>query len=298
MKVNLPINLLLFVLFIFFSNDLFSQTKIKLYNSTPNCDLNKKDVIEETELDLRFFEIENPEMWYYPSENKKDENNAILVIPGGGYQFLSFTNEGTNVAKWLNSIGIDAFVLKHRLPYNYNGSCKQKVAIEDAQKALEIIKKDSEKFRVNKENVGVIGFSAGGHLASSVSNLGLKGVNKPDFAILVYPVIQMNSNYKSWTFNSFFGEEYDEKLISKYSNEKNVNSDTPPTLLIHSNNDNGTPPTNSISYYLALRKNNIPASIHIWEDGGHGYGVAKDRGTIESWLEIAKDWMQLRGVTN
>jgi acetyl esterase/lipase len=298
MKVNLSINSLLFVLFIFSLNNLFSQTKIKLHNSTPNCDLNKKDVIEKTELDLRFFEIENPEMWYYPSENKKDENNAILVIPGGGYQFLSFTNEGTNVAKWLNSVGIDAFVLKHRLPYNYNGSCKQKVAIEDAQKALEIIKKDSEKFRINKENVGVIGFSAGGHLASSISNLGQKGVNKPDFAILVYPVIQMNSNYKSWTFNSFFGEEYDEKLISKYSNEKNVNSDTPPTLLIHSNNDTGTPPTNSISYYLALRKNNIPASIHIWEDGGHGYGVAKDRGTVESWLEIAKDWMQLRGVTN
>jgi len=297
MKADILLNFALIVLLVFSSNNLVSQTKIKLYNSTPSCDINKKDRIEETETDLRFFEIENPEIWYYPSENKKDNNNAILIIPGGGYQFLSFTNEGINVAKWLNSIGLDAFILKHRLPYNYTGGCKQKVAIEDAQKALEIIKNKSEKWGINKDNIGVIGFSAGGHLASSISNLGLKGFNKPDFAILVYPVIQMNSNYKSWTFNSFFGEEYDEKIISKYSNENNVNSDTPPTLLIHSNNDIGTPPTNSISYYLALRKNNIPSSIHIWEDGGHGYGVAKDRGTVESWLIIAKDWMQLRGLT-
>ena len=297
MKADILLNFALIVLLVFSSNNLVSQTKIKLYNSTPSCDINKKDRIEETETDLRFFEIENPEIWYYPSENKKDNNNAILIIPGGGYQFLSFTNEGINVAKWLNSIGLDAFILKHRLPYNYTGGCKQKVAIEDAQKALEIIKNKSEKWGINKDNIGVIGFSAGGHLASSISNLGLKGFNKPDFAILVYPVIQMNSNYKSWTFNSFFGEEYDEKIISKYSNENNVNSETPPTLLIHSNNDIGTPPTNSISYYLALRKNNIPSSIHIWEDGGHGYGVAKDRGTVESWLIIAKDWMQLRGLT-
>ena len=102
----------------------------------------------------------------------------------------------------------------------------------------------------------------------------------------------------SGTFNSLFGDNPDVNIIQDYSNDLNVNQETPPTILIHSNNDEGTPPENSISYYSALRKNNVPASIHVWEDGGHGYGLAKGRGTIESWTKIVKEWLTLRGVIN
>ena len=107
-----------------------------------------------------------------------------------------------------------------------------------------------------------------------------------------------NRNNGSGTFNSLFGDNPDERIIQDYSNDLNVNQETPPTILIHSNNDEGTPPENSISYYAALRDNNIPSSLHIWEDGGHGYGLAKNRGTIESWTKIVKNWLTLRGVIN
>ena len=228
--------------------------------------------------------------------NKDANKPAVLVIPGGGYAFLSITNEGISIAEWLNEIGIDAFMLKHRLPNNYDGPCKQNVASEDAFKALEIIRANSEKWNIDSNNVGVIGFSAGGHLASTISTKGKLGFNKPDFAILLYPVITMKIDKQTWTFKSLFGDNPDESIIQNYSNDLNVNQETPPTILIHSNNDVGTPPENSISYYSALRKSNVPASIHIWEDGGHGYGLAKGRGTIESWTEIVKEWLTLRGV--
>ena len=174
-----------------------------------------------------------------------------------------------------------------------------KMLPQDAFKAIELIRDNSKKWNIDSNNFGVIGFSAGGHLASTISTKGILGFNKPDFAILLYPVITMNIDKKKWwTFNSLFGDNPNESIIQNYSNDLNVNQETPPTILIHSNNDVGTPPENSISYYSALRENNVPASIHIWEDGGHGYGLAKGRGTIESWTKIVKEWLTLRGVIN
>ena len=278
------------------TNFIFAQKKIPLYDSTLECDIDKKDSIVEKDGSTYIYEIKTPEMWYYPSENKEDNKPAIMVIPGGGYTFLSITNEGISIAKWLNGLGIDAFMLKHRLPNNYSSPCKQRVATEDALKAVELIRENSSKWKIDSKNIGVIGFSAGGHLASTISTKGELNVNKPNFAVLVYPVITMNINSKTWTFSNLFGENPSPDIINKYSNDLNVNSQTPPTILIHSNNDKGTPPENSLSYYSALRKNNIPAALHIWEDGGHGYGLGKGRGSIESWPKIVKEWLKIRNV--
>ena len=280
------------------SSNVTSQQKIPLYNSIQRCDLNKKERIVERDGSTYIYEIEYPEIWYYAAKNKDVNKPAVIVIPGGGYTFLSITNEGISIAKWLNELGIDAFMLKHRLPNNYDGICKQNVAYSDASKAFELIRANSKQWDIDPNNVGVIGFSAGGHLASSISTKGIKGIDKPDFAILVYPVITMSIDKQTWTFSSLFGDNTDESIIQNYSNDLNVNQETPPTILIHSYNDEETPPENSISYFSALRKNNVPASIHIWEDGGHGYGLAKGRGTIESWTKIVKEWMILRGVIN
>ena len=277
-------------------NLIFAQKKIPLYTSAIECDIDKKDSIVEKDGSTYIYEIKTPEMWYYPSENKDNNKPAVMVIPGGAYTFLSITNEGISIAKWLNGIGIDAFMLKHRLPNNYSGSCKQRVATEDALKAVELIRENSSKWKIDSKNIGVIGFSAGGHLASTISTKGELNVNKPNFAVLVYPVITMNINSKTWTFSNLFGENPSPDIINKYSNDLNVNSQTPPTILIHSNNDEGTPPENSLSYYSALRKNNIPAALHIWEDGGHGYGLGKGRGSIESWPEIVEEWMKTRNI--
>ena len=284
------------LLTLFSTNLTFAQKKIPLYDSALECDIDKKDSIVEKDGSTYIYEIKTPEMWYYPSENKEDNKPAIMVIPGGGYTFLSITNEGISIAKWLNGLGIDAFMLKHRLPNNYSSPCKQRVATEDALKAVELIRENSSKWKIDSKNIGVIGFSAGGHLASTISTKGELNVNKPNFAVLVYPVITMNINSKTWTFSNLFGENPSPDIINKYSNDLNVNSQTPPTILIHSNNDKGTPPENSLSYYSALRKNNIPAALHIWEDGGHGYGLGKGRGSIESWPKIVEEWMKIRNV--
>lgn len=290
------ITLLSLLLILFSTNLTFAQKKIPLYDSALECDIDKKDSIVEKDGSTYIYEIKTPEMWYYPSENKEDNKPAIIVIPGGGYTFLSITNEGISIAKWLNGLGIDAFMLKHRLPNNYSSPCKQRVATEDALKAVELIRENSSKWNIDSKNIGVIGFSAGGHLASTISTKGELNLNKPNFAVLVYPVITMNINSKTWTFSNLFGENTSPDIINKYSNDLNVNSQTPPTILIHSNNDKGTPPENSLSYYSALRKNNIPAALHIWEDGGHGYGLGKGRGSIESWPKIVKEWLKIRNV--
>ncbi len=288
----IPISIFLF----FISDIIFAQQIIPLYNSALDCDFDKKDRIVEEGGSTYIYETKSPEIWYYTSENKESNKPAVLVIPGGGYTYLSITNEGISIAKWLNSLGIDAFMLKHRLPNNYSGTCKQIVATQDALRAIELIRNNSSKWEIDSNNIGVIGFSAGGHLASAISTKGKLNINKPNFAILVYPVITMNLNSKTWTFNSLFGENPDPDIIKKYSNDLFVDEETPPTILIHSNNDVGTPPDNSLSYYSALRKNNIPAALHIWEDGGHGYGLAKGRGSIESWSKIVEEWMSMKGI--
>ena len=291
LKINLILTLL-----ILFSFTAISQEKIPIYNKDLPCYQNNEDKIAYEGENIIYTEIKDPEVWYYSSESKIESNPAVIVIPGGGYAQLSIESEGTQIAEWLNQLGIDAFVLKHRLPANYTGSCKQRVAIEDGQAAINFIRDNSIKFKINPNKLGVIGFSAGGHLASSLSNLTINDY-RPNFSILLYPVITMNpKKTNSWTFSSLFGESATEEMILKFSNELNVDKNTPPTIIIHSDNDVDVIPENSVSYYMALRKNNIPAALHIWEDGGHGYGLGKGRGSIESWPKIVQEWMKDRNI--
>ena len=289
----LKINLILLILFSFTA---ISQEKIPIYNKDVPCYQNNEDKIAYEGENIIYVEIKVPEVWYYPSESKIENNPAVIVVPGGGYAQLSIESEGTQIAEWLNQIGIDAFVLKHRLPANYTGSCKQRVAIEDGQAAINFIRDNSIKFKINPNKLGVMGFSAGGHLASSLSNLKTND-SRPNFSVLLYPVITMNpKKTNSWTFSSLFGESATEEMILKFSNELNVDKNTPPTIIIHSDNDVDVIPENSISYYMALRKNNIPTALHIWVDGGHGYGLGKGRGSSESWPKIVEEWMKVRNI--
>lgn len=292
------IDLLSFFLLIFFSNVIFSQEKIPIYDKEIPCYQDSEDNIAYEGENIIYKKIQTPEIWYFPSETKVEKNPAVIVIPGGGYAQLSIESEGVQIAKWLNKIGIDAFVLKHRLPANYSGSCKQRVAIEDGQAAINFIRDNSSKFKINPDKLGVMGFSAGGHLASSLSNLKINDY-RPNFSVLLYPVITMNpEKTNSWTFSSLFGESATQEMIVKFSNELNVDKNTPPTIIVHSDNDLSVIPENSLSYYMALRKNNISSSIHIWEDGGHGYGLGKGRGTVESWSKIVEEWMKMKGIIN
>ncbi len=291
---------------------LAQKDKISLYPEGIPCKSNLETELDYDSSGRIFKKVSDPEIWYYPSEKiKGKENNvAVLVIPGGGYWGLWFDKEGVDVAKWLNNIGVSAFVLKHRLPHWESKDCRSKVALMDAQRAMRIIRKNSRIWNIDPNKIGVLGFSAGGHLASTLSTHHDNGLDlsdlkiektssRPDFSILVYPVITMNRPYAhNGSRENLLGKIPSQEYLDYYSNDLQVREDTPPAILIHSDDDKAVLPENSIQYYLALRKYNIPAALHIWEDGDHGYGLGNDKGSIKSWPKICEEWMIQREIIN
>ncbi len=209
-----------------------------------------------------------------------------------------------------NEQGISAFVLKHRVPHWESEDCRSKVALSDAQRSIRIIRANSKKWGINPDKIGVLGFSAGGHLASTLSTHHDNGLNeseleidkissRPDFSILIYPVITMQDTpYTNMgTRINLLGEIPLEDSLNYFSNELQVKEDTPPAILIHTDEDKVVPPENSINYYLALRKFNIPAALHIWEGGLHGLGLADNyKGAFKNWPETVKNWLVERGL--
>ncbi len=291
---------------------LAQKDKISLYPEGIPCKSNLETELDYDSSGRIFKKVSDPEIWYYPSDKMKGKENnvAVLVIPGGGYWGLWFDKEGVDVAKWLNNIGVSAFVLKHRLPHWESKDCRSKVALMDAQRAMRIIRKNSKIWNIDSNKIGVLGFSAGGHLASTLSTHHDNGLDlsdleieqtssRPDFSILVYPVITMNRPYThNGSRENLLGKIPSQEYLDYYSNDLQVREDTPPAILIHSDDDKGVLPENSIQYYLALRKYNIPAALHIWEDGGHGYGLGNDKGSIKSWAKICEEWMIQREIIN
>jgi len=283
---------------------------IPLYPEGVKCGNDLPAVTEYDETGRIFRKVVNPEIWYYPTSIKKRNKTAVLVIPGGGYQGLWFDHEGVKVANWLNRLGISAFVLKHRVPHWESEDCRSKVALSDAQRAMRIIRSNSKKWDVNPNKIGVLGFSAGGHLASTLSTHHDNGLDlseveidktssRPDFSVLVYPVITMQDTHytHNGTKENLLGNKPSKDFKYYFSNELQVKEDTPPAILIHTNEDVGVPPENSINYYLALRKFNIPSALHIWEGGTHGLGLANNYdGSFKNWPNTVKNWMVERGL--
>ena len=288
------------------------SAKIDLYPEGIDCLNALKQKIDYDESGRIFRKVANPQIWYYPSSksNNVKDKTAVLIIPGGGYEALWIDKEGVDVAKWLNELGISAFVLKHRIPFWEGKDCRSDVALADAQRAMRVIRKNSKKWIINPEKIGVLGFSAGGHLASSLSthhDQGLKKSNleiekfgsRPDFSILIYPVVTMKYPYVHMgSRKSLIGELPSNEMVEYFSNELQVKADTPPAILIHSDDDLGVLVENSVNYYLALRKYKIPAALHVWEDGGHGYGLAKSQGSVKDWPYICENWMIQRKLIN
>ena len=286
--------------------------KIDLYPEGLECLNVIKQKIDFDESGRIYRKVANPQIWYYPSQKSKSvkDKAAVLIIPGGGYEALWIDKEGVDVAKWLNGLGISAFVLKHRIPYWEGKECRSDVALADAQRAMRIIRKNSKKWEINSKKIGVLGFSAGGHLASTLSTHHDQGIrrsnleiekfaSRPDFSILIYPVVTMKQPYVHMgSRKSLIGNAPSNEIVEYFSNEMQVKADTPPAILIHSDNDLGVLVENSVNYYLALRKHKIPAALHVWEDGGHGYGLAKGQGSIKDWPIICQNWMIQRKLIN
>ncbi|BBH18936.1 acetylesterase [Paenibacillus baekrokdamisoli] len=229
-------------------------------------------------------------------------NGAVIVCPGGGYGMRA-DHEGEPIALWLNSIGISAFVLRYRVaPYQY--PC----ALNDVQRAIRHVRLHAEEWGLDSGKIGVLGFSAGGHLVASAGTLYDSGhpnaadpvdrqSSRPDFIILCYPVITMEKPYThEGSLHNLLGTEPDELLVSRLSGERQVTSDTPPTFLWHTSDDGAVPIENSLAFAAALSHAGVPFDLHVYEKGPHGLGLAKEDEHVATWTTVCALWLKRYGL--
>lgn len=253
---------------------------------------------------LRIANVQTPTIEVYLPTKQIATGEAVVIFPGGGYGILAYDWEGTDFAKWLNAQGIAGIVVKYRLPISKSLTDPKEVPLMDAQRAIRLVRQHSEAWNINPSKVGVMGFSAGGHLASTLSTQYLHEINRakdsidtlsarPDFSILVYPVISFrDAAVHAGSRKNLIGENPSQELMDRFSGELNVTDQTPPTFLVHAQDDKGVPIENSLLYYQALHKNGVKASFHIYPTGGHGFGFGLGRGAVEGWREVLLKWMK------
>lgn len=217
---------------------------------------------------------------------KRATGRAIVVCPGGAYKFLAMDHEGTHWATYLNKQGIALFVLKYRLPHG-----KPEVPVSDAEEAIKLVRRNAAKWHIDTRQVGIMGFSAGGHLASTIATHS-KGDAKPDFQILFYPVITMDPGYThKESMENFLGSKPSKSQMAKYSNDLQVSQTTPRAFIALSDDDKSVLPANGANYYMECYRHDIPASLHIYPSGGHGWGY---RETFDFHYEVLaelKAWL-------
>jgi acetyl esterase/lipase len=247
-----------------------------------------------------------PDIQVYLPTKQSANGQAVLVCPGGAYRGLAYDWEGKDVAKWLNANGIAAVVLKYRLPIAFTDPRKHLFALEDAQRALRITRAHAHEWNIAPDKIGVMGFSAGGHLAASLgTGFGIRGPHKaepidtvsarPDFMILMYPVITMNAAYTHMgSRTALIGEHPDSTLIRLCSLELQVTEKTPPAFIVHTDDDTAVPLENSMLFYQALRAHNVIAEMHIFPAGGHGFALATTPGKPRAWTALCLDWLKGR----
>lgn len=279
------------------SATLWAQRAVKEPASFPLWNGPAPGALGTTEKDI-------PTLTPWPAAPERANGAAVVVCPGGGYGGLAVDHEGAQIAQWLNSLGVSAFVLRYRLGPTYH----HPVELGDAARALRTVRARASEFRVDPNRIGIWGFSAGGHLASTLSTHWDRGdagsqdrvervSSRPDFAILAYPVITFT---EAWTHQgskrNLLGNEPDPSLLKWLSNDQQVTAETPPTFLFHTNADTGVPAENSVYYYLALRKAGVPAELHIYEKGPHGVGLGWSDAILGTWPARLADWMRTRSI--
>lgn len=240
----------------------------------------------ETEKDGRISNISTASMKIFPADKSKNTGIAILICPGGGYRIEAADHEGCLFASWYAAQGITAVVLKYRLPNKHHA-----IPLKDAQEAMRILRKEAGKWGINLQKIGISGFSAGGHLASTLLTHFDESC-RPDFGVLFYPVISMKDSIThQGSRNNLIGEKDNRDLLRLYSSEEQVKKDTPPTLLLLSDDDETIVPENSTLFYNALKANKIPATMYIFPEGKHGWGFNKTFKYHEEMKRLLLDWI-------
>jgi acetyl esterase/lipase len=233
----------------------------------------------------RVSNITQPTITVYPAA--KPNGQAVIACPGGGYMRLAMNHEGHDMAAWFNAQGITLVVLKYRMP---NGHYD--VPLSDAEQAIRMVRQRAGEWKIDKNKVGIMGASAGGHLASTLATHYSGADTRPDFQILLYPVITMGGATHSGSHNLLLGENPTEELAARYSNDLQVTDKTPPAFITLSSDDRTVPPANSIGYYLALCQHHVPVALHAYPAGGHGWGFGDNFLYKRQWTEELEKWLR------
>ena len=261
----------------------------------------KEDVRQEGI--IRIANVQTPTIEVYLPAKQIATGKAVVIFPGGGYGILAYDWEGTDFAKWLNAQGIAGIVVKYRLPISESLTDPKEVPLLDAQRAIRLVRQNAASWNIDPAQVGVMGFSAGGHLASTLSTQynhdverpkdAVDGLSaRPDFSILAYPVITFQDGaVHGGSRKNLIGDNASAELKDRFSGELNVNAETPPTFLVHAQDDTGVPIENSLLYYTALHKHGVKASLHIYPAGGHGFAFGLGKGAVETWRDVLLAWM-------
>ena len=253
---------------------------------------------------LRISNVQKPTIEIFLPAKSNATGQAMLIFPGGGYHILAYDWEGTDIAKFLNGKGIAGIVVKYRLPSSKTQIEKHNVPLIDAQRAIRMVRNNAEKWNIKEDQIGIMGFSAGGHLASTLGTHfdervyeSIDAIDeqnaRPDFMALIYPVVTFTQTTKhSGSQKALLGTTPDKKLSEHFSNELKVSSETPPTLLIHATDDSSVPVENSLLFFQALKDKGVPATMHIYPKGGHGFSLARKDLHLRSWTEHLFEWME------
>lgn len=271
-------------------------------NAVPNrIDSDEVEIVEEGDIQ-RISYVQYPQIEVYLPSKANSNGKAMLIFPGGGYQILAYDWEGSDIAKFLNSKGIAGVVVKYRLPVSTSLENNEFVPLQDAQRAIRLVRFMAKAWNIHDEKIGIIGFSAGGHLASTLGTHFDDEVYKyvdgadllsarPNFMALVYPVISFTAfSTHSGSKKALLGDKPNDESIVYFSNELQVTENTPPTILFHASDDSAVPPENSLLFYKALNQKKVPAALHIYPEGGHGFSLATKNPGLRRWSEHLYEW--------
>lgn len=258
-------------------------------------------VVKDSLFNERIWRVGTPGIYAFPVAKSENKGTTVLICPGGGYERLSYLYNGFNFAKWFNTLGINAFVLIYRLPHQQDLRQRQLAPLQDAQRAMWLIRANAQRWGINPEKVGVMGVSAGGHVASTLGTHfdDVSGIKdsldkigyRPDFMILVSPVITMGPYAHPGSRQRFLGADTTKTNVERYSNERQVTAATPPAFIVHALNDSTVSVRNSLMFYDALLNHKVNASIHIFPQGGHGIKLVDNPGSTDLWLNLLELWM-------
>lgn len=294
--------LIIFVLILLAGFSANAQDIIPLYTSTiPNSKVAPADYNESFGNGM-YRNVTNPSLEVYLPEKGKETGAAVVICPGGGYSVVVYQGEGVSNAKELAKNGIAAFVLKYRLPSDAIMTDKSTGPLQDAQQAIKLVRENAVKWNIDPAKIGIMGFSAGGHLASSAATHfekalidNPKGTSlRPDFQVVVYPVITMQQALTHRdSRKQLLGEQPSQQLVDLFSNELQVKENTPPAYITHAADDNVVDVDNSINYFEALRRHKVPVEMHIYPKGGHGFVFGR-----KGWMTPLLEWIRTTTNTN